>query len=150
MPKIVICHLLASAQCNWSLLANFLPVSTLGRMACGMEHPPGQSGSLVLAILPRWQSLGNCKVLNSGKHCLATTKPSVCYQHYRHSEPKTQHCFVLLRGKLTPSQPKAGHRGVDSTLCPCGGTQLPLGIPVQLSRHCSPHPAAHVAAISES
>lgn len=63
MPKIIICHLLASAQCNWSLLANFFPVSILGMMACGMEYPPGQSGSLVLAILPRWQSLGNCKVL---------------------------------------------------------------------------------------
>jgi len=70
----------------------------------GTEHPFGQLGSAVLAVSPPrllctpslllgravWEAE---KPLTESKHYLATTKPSVCYQHYSHPKSKTQHCI---------------------------------------------------------
>ena len=76
-----------------------------------MEYPFGQSGSAFLAVPPplpasyahgRAQEAG--KVLDSCKHYLATTKTSVCYQHYSHTKTKTHYTSYGEENELYPSQ----------------------------------------------
>lgn len=54
------------------------------------DHSFAQFGSALLLLSPP-SSEGAKKSLTPCKHCSATTKTSVCYQHYPHPTPTTQH-----------------------------------------------------------
>ena len=53
---------------------------------------PSHAPSQLLAHLLAGRAQETEKSLASDKRYLATTKTSVCYQHYSHTKPKTQHC----------------------------------------------------------
>jgi len=68
-----------------------------------MEYPIGQLGSAVPAVSPpsflctlsplTGGAVGGAeKALALCKHCSATTKTLMCYQHYSHPESETLHC----------------------------------------------------------
>lgn len=106
-------HLLASVQPvprQWPVPpGQLLPVCTLGtwhgislwpaQVRCP-GHAPSQPSAL-----PRWQSMGKQKSLTQGKLCLTTIKTSLSYQHYSHSEFKTQQCTKM---KINPIASKNG------------------------------------------
>lgn len=70
---------------------------------------PGHAPSQLLVHLLSSRARETEKRLTYGKHCSATTTTSVCCQHYSHPKFKYAALYQLLRGKLTPSQPKPAH-----------------------------------------
>lgn len=101
----------------WAVIVLFQPappVYTLSVAFHGVEWPfgqfrsapPGHAPSQLLVHLLAGRSQETEKSLTQGKSYLATTKTSVCYQHYSLIESKT--LYRLLGRKFCPSQSEDG------------------------------------------